>query len=86
MTRNKPKELMDLLECPKALKECWNWFLTLNQTRSTGFGASPITYTEMRNYFILVDIEPLPEEIHIIKVFDSIALEAMAKQQEKKKK
>lgn len=75
----KPKELEDLLLLPETLREYWYWFLALNATRSSGFGMSPITYTEMWSFFSLKSIEPSEQEIDIIKMFDHVALEFSAK-------
>lgn len=86
ITRKKPKELDNLVELPNNLRECWFWFLSLNSTRSSGFGVSPITYTELFSYFSLMDIDIAPEEIEIIKMFDSIALEANKKHQEQEQR
>lgn len=35
---------------------------------------NPITFTEMKCYFDLMEIQPEPWEVHIIKMLDSIAL------------
>jgi hypothetical protein len=75
----KPKELENLIELPDALRECWFWFLALNSTRSSGFGMSPITYTEIRSFFLLKGIEPLDTEVDIIKMFDAVAMDFNAK-------
>lgn len=67
------------------MTNCWQWFLALNNTRSSGFGASPITYTEMWCYFNLNDIEVSQWELNVIRMFDSIALDTARKQEEKQK-
>lgn len=82
----KPKELEDLIELPEPVKECWYWFLALNSTRASGFGMSPISYTEMHHFFMLKGIEPSEQEIDVIKMFDHIAIEFSAKQQQKNNK
>jgi hypothetical protein len=82
MTKKKPKELLELLELPDSFRECWNWFLSLNNSRQAGMGMSPISYTEMLSYFTLLQIDPSPEEIDIIKMFDYLAMKAHSDQQE----
>lgn len=83
VTKKKPKELLDLVELPDTFRECWFWFISLNNTRSSGFGMSPITYTEILSYFMLMEIDVEPWEVDVIKMFDGIALESTKKQQEK---
>jgi hypothetical protein len=54
--------------------------MALHSTRtSNGFGANPITYTEMKSYFDLIQTEPEEWEVELIKLFDSIALDAYEK-------
>lgn len=85
VTGKKPVELENRIELPDSMKEIWYWFLALNNTRTSGFGMSPITYTEMGNYFNLHQIEVEPFEIEVIKLLDSVAMEHSQKQQEKSK-
>lgn len=85
LTKKKPKELIEQVELPESMNECWDWFLSLNKSRSSGFGASPITYTEMLSYFTLIGVEPDKYEIDIIKMFDSIAISSAREQEEKLK-
>lgn len=72
----------ELVELPNCFKQCWYWFLDLNSTRSAGFGISAITYSEIYYYFKVLQIEVEPWEIEIIKMFDSVAMDTMQKQQE----
>jgi hypothetical protein len=85
LTKKKPKELIEQVELPESMSEYWEWFTALNKSRSSGFGASPITYTEMVSYFSLIGIEPEKWEIDIVKMFDSIALSSAREQEEKNK-
>ena len=74
MTGQTPKELLDLVELPDVFQECWRWFIDLYNTRSVGMtAANPISYTEMQAYFDLMQIEPEPWEVSMIKQFDGIA-------------
>ena len=84
MTKKRPQQLSELVDLPSSMRECWQWFLSLNNTRSSGFGASPITYQEMWCYFDLQGVEPEQWEVDIIKMFDSIALATNRKQEENK--
>lgn len=62
----------------------WHYFLALHSTRtSNGFGANPITFTEMKNYFDLIQVEPEEWEIELIKRFDNAVLDAFEKAAEK---
>jgi hypothetical protein len=54
--------------------------MALHATRtSNGFGANPITYTEMKSYFDLIQVEPEEWEVELIKLFDNIALDEYEK-------
>lgn len=54
--------------------------MALHSTRtSNGFGANPITYTEMKSYFDLMQIEPEEWEVELIRLFDNAALDAYEK-------
>jgi hypothetical protein len=61
--------------------------MDLHSTRTgNGFGASPITYTEMRNYFDLMDIDPDEWELILLRRLDNTALNIYAKAQEQNSK
>lgn len=77
---------MNLVEMPDSLAYVWDWYLRLNETRPVGMGMSAITYTEIRSYFELMDIEVEPFEVELIKVFDRLSLTASYKEQEKQTK
>lgn len=50
--------------------------MALHSTRtSNGFGANPITFTEMKNYFDLIQVEPEEWEVNLIRRFDMVALD-----------
>ena len=49
-------------------------------------GISAISYLEMKAYFDLLQIYVEPWEIEVIKMFDRVALNITAKQQEQKNK
>ena len=83
----KPKELEELTELPDCFKYAWEYFLKLNQKRtSNGFGLNPISYSEMKSFFELNRIIPDPIEVEVISLLDNIALEHYAKEQEKNNK
>ena len=65
----------------------WRYFTDLHTTRTGGgFGASPITYTEMRNYFDLMDIDPDEWELTLLRRLDNLALNIYAESQEQNSK
>lgn len=77
----KPKEFEDLVELPESCISIWKWFIDLHNARgSNGFGINPISYTEIKAYFDLIDIRPEEWEIMLIKRFDNEALIAYAKE------
>lgn len=58
--------------------------MALHSTRtSNGFGANPINFTEMRNYFDLLQIQPDEWEINLIRKLDMVALDHYAKESSK---
>lgn len=52
---------------------------------SNGFGMNPISYSEMKNYFELNQIEVHPWEVELIKMFDSAAMQVISDHQEKQR-
>lgn len=81
MTGETPKELLDLVELPEVFHDCWEWFIDLYNSRSVGMAsANPISFTDMYSYFQLMQVEPDPWEIKVIKMFDSIAMQIEHKQ------
>ncbi len=81
-----PLELENLVELPESLREQWFWFLALNSTRQCGFGFSPISYSEIYSFFKLIKIEPDQSDIDVIRLFDSVAIDANNKKQQKEQK
>lgn len=80
-----PQELVNLATLPESMMEVWDWFLELNNTRSSGMGVSPITFTEIKSYFDLYNIDATVTEIQLIKMIDNIAL-SMSRQQDEENK
>ena len=78
-----PKELENLVTLPESIAHCWHWFLALNNTRPASMGISAISYLEMKAYFSLLQVAVEPWEIEVIRMFDRVALNITAKQQEK---
>jgi hypothetical protein len=83
----KPKELEDVIELPESCFQVWKWFIDLHNSRtSNGFGVNPISYTEIKAYFDLIDIKVEEWEVTLIKLFDNEALSAFAKEAEAERK
>lgn len=79
-TGKKPKELEELLDLPESTIHIWNWFIDLSNSRSSnGFGANPLSYSEIWSYFNLMQITPDEWEVKLIKALDNIALEQFSK-------
>jgi hypothetical protein len=57
-----------------------------NARGSNGFGINPISYTEIKSYFDLIDLKPDDWEVNLIKLFDNEALSAYAKEAEAERK
>lgn len=83
----KPKELEDVIELPESCIYVWKWFIDLHNARgSNGFGINPISYTEIKSYFDLMDTQPEEWEVILIKLFDNEALQAYAKEADAERK
>lgn len=65
---------MNLKELPDNSLLIWKYFIDLNNTRPSGMGVSPISYSEMYSYFKLYDISIMDYEIEAIHRLDVIAL------------
>jgi hypothetical protein len=82
----KPRELTEIVTLPESYRYCWEDYQRLSSTRPSGFGVSPITYTEIASYFNLMGVVPEEWEVQIIRAFDNCALSEYAKSQEKNNK
>ena len=83
-TGRKPKELDDLAVMPLAFKDLWHMFLELHSSRgSNGFGYDPISFTELKSYADLYNIDFEPWEIQVLHRFDNIVLQLQADQAKK---
>ena len=51
--------------------------LSLNRTRPVSMQVCAITYLEIKAFFDLQGIEPQPEEVDMIVLFDSVAMKIM---------
>lgn len=71
------------MELPEAALMIWRWFIDLNNSRQSGMGINPISYTEMHSYFMLNQIVPAEYEVQMIKALDNIAMKHYSDQQEK---
>lgn len=79
--------MSDLLTIPDSCLYVWGYFKDLHTTRTgNGFGASPITFTEMKAYFDLLQVDPEEWELTLLRKFDNLALDTFAKAQEKNSK
>lgn len=76
-----PDELIELQshELPVGCEYLWEWFLRLNMTRPSGFGAGPITETELRSFFFNRKIQPTPWELEALIQMDTAKLSAIKK-------
>lgn len=70
-------------DVPDAGDHLWEWFWSLDAARpSNGFGANPITYSEIEAWARLVDAEPSPDEVRVIKAMDGAMLAELAKRKD----
>lgn len=81
-----PKELEDCVDLPSVFNDVWHWFLMLNSSRTSSMSVNPIAFSEMQAFFDLMQINPLPWEIEILKIFDNVAMKHYSKELDKKSK
>lgn len=82
-----PPELLEEPELDELFYECWSWFLRLHQRRtSNGFGVNYILHSELLAFFKLLQYIPQQWELELLELFDSVAMDEISKQQEKKSK
>lgn len=82
-TGKTPIELENLLELPEMSVLIWKYFLELNNSRQSGMGVNPISYSEMQAYFNLINVNPEIYEVEAIKMLDNVALKHYSDQQSK---
>lgn len=85
-TGQKPVELEDTPELPSQFIYCYEVFRDLSSRRPSGFGASPISYSEIYAYKNLLDIDLAIWEVRVIIILDEWLLDHIAKEEEKKSK
>lgn len=84
-TGRTPKELLELIELPESCYDTWYWFLDLHNARdSNGMSINPISYTEIKNYFELIQVVPDEWEVKLIKRFDMQVMNYFAEESKKK--
>lgn len=67
------------LPIPTGTEYLWEWFNELQGARtSNGFGANPITYTEMAAWATLSGRDLEPFEVRLLKDLDLLYLSAVA--------
>ena len=54
----------------------WSWFWDLSKRRGSGFGASFISYTEIKSWLEVTGLTVYPWEIDIITQMDAAYMEA----------
>lgn len=78
MKGHPPAELVEIEssvpDSPVFLYDLWEWFLTLNNTRARGFGASPITEQEIQAFCHNRGMRLSLFEIDAIRTLDRIAM------------
>lgn len=73
-------EIEELKHAPTVTRyyqHVWDWFLSLNQTRNTSLGFSPISYAEIAAFSSLMSIEMDRDEIEALRIIDSIYIDEM---------
>ena len=67
------------VEIPLHGSHIWDWFWTLSNARgSSGFGASPLCFTEIRAWIEVTGVSVHPWEIDAIRAMDGAYMQAQA--------
>lgn len=63
-------------ELPRHFAHVWNVFIELHAARgSSGFGPSPISFTEIAAYRSVTGIDLSPWEVKVIRALDNLYIE-----------
>jgi hypothetical protein len=81
-----PPELEELITLPASMYDIWGVFVELHNSRSAGFSANPIAYSDIQAYYNLHQIVPYKWEIIAIKRLDAVVMQMQAEEQEKASK
>ena len=85
-TGERPKQLDDLKELPECCLDIWRIFIDLHNSRqSSGFGVSPISFTEIYSYSKLYKYIFEEWEIRLLNRFDNEVLKLLSEKMEKEK-
>lgn len=84
-TGMKPSELEELIECPDTMRFVWTYFIELHNARSFGGmqNLNPLSYSDIKAYFDLMNIVPEEWEVKMIKRLDHVALSQYAEDSRK---
>ena len=74
----KPKELIPPCEIPIQLIHIWRHFISLDNARSVGFSANPITYVDIDAYTRLMNVKMSALEVNAITQMDRLKREILA--------
>jgi hypothetical protein len=81
-TGTKPDQL-DKYSLPYSMTYVWEAFQRLHSTREyTEFGSRAITYTEIKSWMDLFNMNLLPKEIECIKILDNMFLSISSKRKQ----
>lgn len=82
-----PEMLAEQPEAPRNGIHVWAWFLELHQARGgNGFGPSPISFRDLRDWTEMTRTRPEPWEVRAILKIDQAYLNAMADEMRKEAK
>lgn len=74
-----PPEGLSEYECPDAAEHLWRWFLEVSRRRgSNGFGANPISYSELEAWSRLTETRLSALEVDWIMALDDARAAASA--------
>lgn len=64
----------------------WQYFIDLHNKRQAGMSINPISWSDIRAYFSLIQYQPYQWEIELIAKLDNVVLQVHHEQQEKEQK
>lgn len=71
-TMQAPIEDEEEAVCPHELQHLYIWFVELSSARQSGMDICPISFTEIKNWSKLLDIDLKPFEVRTLKRLDTL--------------
>ena len=77
-TTGRAPSILDGPEMPEEAQRAWGWFLDLHTARPSGYGLSPIAWSDLLAYLSLSGIQATAWELRLLRTIDRAFLEVNA--------